>query len=245
MVVDVELRHGKYRSDIPAGNGVSLPRFLMAMQPPPHLSTCKIKSPFSKSLLKVPSQGLFSSQSLFSESRLKGSPPKLLFQNPLFQSPSLYPRSEFAFCESFHNTSAKSTPHNQRMTSWEAVVPVFSRHLTSEWKRKKLPYRFDSALQRACTLSQRETERIFLDTGFQAWLSYFLANQGKGKHSREKTADLHAVATLEQLPIEQRQSVAALLVNTRTHPTVRAQITKLSQRRKTGEPYKSSLYLAF
>ncbi|KAK5406890.1 hypothetical protein LTR06_008385, partial [Exophiala xenobiotica] len=75
-----------------------------------------------------------------------------------------------------------------------------------------------------------EIERIFLQARFKVWLPYFLTKQRKVKHYEGKKAHLQAIAALEQLPDETRKAVANALLETPAHPTVQAQIEKLSNR---------------
>ena len=124
----------------------------------------------------------------------------------------------------------------------EAAAAVFKVHLTKQWSRKNLPHNFDHAVGQAPTLQSGETGRIFIETGFKAWLAYFLAGQGKGKNYRGRAADLQAIAAFNRLPDEKRKSVATELLNTQAHPTVQVEIEKLSKRRESGKPYRDSRY---
>lgn len=123
-----------------------------------------------------------------------------------------------------------------QVANWDRTIcdstAIFARQLTSEWTREKTPYKLAEALETARSAPAQYTERIFLDSGFSAWLAYFLATTGHARHYKGQQAELETIAAFEQLSTEQRRTVATTLVNTAAHPTVVSAIEQLSNRYK-------------
>ncbi|KAF5127132.1 hypothetical protein E5D57_008060 [Metarhizium anisopliae] len=113
----------------------------------------------------------------------------------------------------------------------EEPVEIFRKYLTSEWTRKKTPYGLDAALAKAADSESDATERVFLSTGFTAWLAYFLASTGEG-HYEGRYAQLQAIAAFNQLPVEERKAAAKRVAETVPHDTVRHAIGKMLQEPK-------------
>ncbi|KIW10063.1 hypothetical protein PV08_11839 [Exophiala spinifera] len=112
------------------------------------------------------------------------------------------------------------------------IASIFAKPLTEEWTRRKTPYGFDKALQRAQGLPKEDTERILLDTGFKAWISYFLAGQGSSNHYIGRAEKLRAIDTLQKLSVESKKEVATHIINTQAHETVSAAIDRLLKRQE-------------
>ncbi|KJZ71579.1 hypothetical protein HIM_09048 [Hirsutella minnesotensis 3608] len=119
-------------------------------------------------------------------------------------------------------------------------VTLFRRHLVAEWRRKKKPYGLDEAWAKAHTLSEEATEKIFLDAGFQAWISYYLATNIAGYHYKGKSADLNKIESLDQLPIESRRAIATALAGLVPHATVQEAIQRLNPSKRARNRTESS-----
>ncbi|KAL6240635.1 hypothetical protein RBB50_012462 [Rhinocladiella similis] len=108
----------------------------------------------------------------------------------------------------------------QDLRDVDYVVSVFAKYLTREWKRTKAPRGFNDALQRAKTLTEETPEKILLDTGFYAWLSYFLAKQSNGTHYPGRAGILRTIKSFESFSLERQKEVGVKLNEISVHPTV-------------------------
>ena len=105
-------------------------------------------------------------------------------------------------------------------------VLALTPYLTNSWQRQRTPNGLDEALPKARSESASATARIFLDSGFQAWLAYFLATRDESHH-KGLGAKRKAVATLQQLPEGHKRQVAQRLANIEPHITVQTAIESL------------------
>lgn len=78
-------------------------------------------------------------------------------------------------------------------------------------------------------LYSSSTSRIFLDHGgFQAWLAYFLATEGKA-HFKGRHARLSVLAAFTRLTSDEQANVARRVADVQPHHTVSSAIEKISQ----------------
>lgn len=127
-----------------------------------------------------------------------------------------------------HTTSPGPQPNQHIITD---PVEIFRKHLVSEWTRKKTPYGLDGALAKATDSGPDDTDRIFLNAGFPAWVAYFLATNGES-HYEGRQAQLQAIGAFNQLPTEERMLGAKRVAETVPHATVRNAIDKMLQEPK-------------
>jgi hypothetical protein len=79
------------------------------------------------------------------------------------------------------------------MAEVETMTAAFGKYLTTEWSRKQVPSRLDTAYDDVCKLPAGRTERIFLRVGFKPWLALILTARTKGKTFDGKAAQLRAI----------------------------------------------------
>ncbi|KAJ4031947.1 hypothetical protein NW753_010597 [Fusarium oxysporum] len=117
---------------------------------------------------------------------------------------------------------------------------LFTTPLQKPWTRTKTPYGLDDALtalrsekQLATDQEQakRDTEKIFLKAGFQAWFAYFLANRDQYHHPRQ-TSNHQTLQAFHDLSTDDRAKVAIAIAGIKCHETVEAAIESLMANRK-------------
>ncbi|OAP55789.1 hypothetical protein AYL99_09941 [Fonsecaea erecta] len=104
-------------------------------------------------------------------------------------------------------------------TRVDQVVSTFKALLKKEWTKSKKPRGFKAAYLRAQALPDEDPERIFLETGFTAWLAYYLASP-RAKHYKGRSANIRAIKTVKELTVELQREIAARVNDTTAHPTV-------------------------
>ncbi|KAM6508371.1 hypothetical protein FALCPG4_018240 [Fusarium falciforme] len=125
---------------------------------------------------------------------------------------------------------------------------LFTTQLQQPWARTKTPYGLDEALkalqptlrgtQQLATNQgedrrrRLETEAIFLQAGFQAWLAYFLTDHYQGQHYIGQQVTRETVEAFRHLSREDRTKVAKELAGFKCHETVEEAIEKLMTSRK-------------
>lgn len=129
-----------------------------------------------------------------------------------------------------------------------ASLRIFTDCLLKKWTRIKTPYGLDEALGSvnktdvtqldAGEAARQETSVIFLNSGFQAWLAYFLVTHNQGRHYSGQKVTAETIRAFDQLPREDRIRVAAAVASTESHATVKDAIRKLtaSQKRRRKLP---------
>jgi hypothetical protein len=122
---------------------------------------------------------------------------------------------------------AEPTQTRNSQITIDAAIKLFERHLTSEWKRQKMPYRLIACFDEANSASEEDTSRIFVDTALKAWVSYFRV--GTSEHYLGKSQDQQTLSDFQKLPSEDRRAVALRLAETQVHPTVQSVIEKTEQ----------------
>jgi len=114
------------------------------------------------------------------------------------------------------------------------ATAIFSRELTSVWNREKTPYGLQDSMVHARSAPPESTSRIFYDTDFTSWLAYFLVwNKCHSRsHYKGQRFDKNTLLAFDQLAIEDRQAVAAVLSNVQIQPTVQSAIERLQANSK-------------
>jgi hypothetical protein len=118
------------------------------------------------------------------------------------------------------------------------LVEALAKPFKSQWNREKGPKGYDAALERVKAQKSSETERIFFDTDPKAWTLYFLVKYHKGRHYDGQSAAVRAIASLENLSIDEQKRVAAGLLTVDIHSTVKEALEDLAARTRgsTKEP---------
>ncbi|KAI8710905.1 hypothetical protein NCS52_01519200 [Fusarium sp. LHS14.1] len=134
---------------------------------------------------------------------------------------------------------------DRRRQIMEDSYRSFTARLQQQWPRTKAPYGLDEALKalqptlRGAATNQGEdhrrrleTEVIFLQAGFQAWLAYFLTVHHQGQHYTGQQETRETVEAFRHLSSEDRTKVAKELAGFKCHETVEKAIQKLMESRK-------------
>ncbi|KAJ1708854.1 hypothetical protein NYO67_8958 [Aspergillus flavus] len=116
-----------------------------------------------------------------------------------------------------------------RQTIIEQASEIFGKQLLQAWNRQRTLPRLKKKFLETRALGSSSTSRIFLDHGgFQAWLAYFLATEGKahfkGRHDR-----LSVLAAFTRLTSDAQANVARRVADVRPHHTVSSAIEKIPQ----------------
>jgi len=113
----------------------------------------------------------------------------------------------------------------------EHITAILKRHLTSE-RGKKKPHGLEKALQEARSnhpVSPRDhTQQVFLELGLQAWVAFFLATHGHGRHYLGQKEELRTIGAFDLLSRGQRIEVATQIASIEAHESVTALIEALS-----------------
>ncbi|KAF4455915.1 hypothetical protein F53441_1852 [Fusarium austroafricanum] len=119
---------------------------------------------------------------------------------------------------------------------------LFTTSLQEPWKKSdKTPYGLDEALENLRSTeplatheeqAKRETEQIFLEAGFQAWLAYFLTNRKQAYHRVGQKSSHQTLEAFHRLSTDDRTKVAATIAGIKCHETVDKLLEKLMKPRK-------------
>ncbi|KAH6953739.1 hypothetical protein BKA56DRAFT_604803 [Ilyonectria sp. MPI-CAGE-AT-0026] len=122
---------------------------------------------------------------------------------------------------------AASSQVNQELI--ESLVTLFSSFLSSEWTRKRAPYRLRESIQSTRSSPPDSSSRIFLDRGgFKAWLAYFFATTGEA-HFSGRQARQQLIAELHKLPVEERARIAQRVTASDIHPSAEVLFRSMEQ----------------
>jgi hypothetical protein len=117
----------------------------------------------------------------------------------------------------------------------ESLFALFSQFLSAEWTRKRQPYGFLEAVRDARSSPIDKTPKIFIDTGFQAWVAYFVQKPGKACASGQ-SALRQLFDALDDLPDHNRKDLAQRVNNVSPHPTVTSLIQSMMEQTATEQP---------
>ncbi|KAK2469454.1 hypothetical protein H9L39_18913 [Fusarium oxysporum f. sp. albedinis] len=118
---------------------------------------------------------------------------------------------------------------------------LFTTPLQEPWTSPKTPYGLHEALTNLQSKeplatcqeqAKRETERIFLKAGFQAWLAYFLTNRNQAYHHVGQTSSHQTLEAFHRLSADDRAKVATRVAGIKCHETVNQLLQKLRNSRK-------------
>ncbi|KAG6358164.1 hypothetical protein INS49_014048 [Diaporthe citri] len=117
------------------------------------------------------------------------------------------------------------------MSDSELVDGLFlslSAFLSTEWKGQRQPYRFLENVRTASSAPSHDTSRIFLDSGFKAWVAYFVGKpttaNADGQALRRRQ-----FAALDRLSVSERKGFAVKVNEVLPHPTVATLILSMER----------------
>ena len=110
----------------------------------------------------------------------------------------------------------------------ERLFSLFSTFLSSEWTLKRSPYKFLESVNQAQSAQNPTTSQIFLNSGFQAWVAYFVVKPGSANVDGQ-SARRQLFASLDALSAEERANLAKRVNAVPLHPTVAKLIQSMQQ----------------
>ncbi|KAL2272396.1 hypothetical protein FJTKL_06744 [Diaporthe vaccinii] len=110
----------------------------------------------------------------------------------------------------------------RRMSESELVDGLFlllSAFLSTEWKGQRQPYKFLENVRIASSAPSHDTSRIFLESGFKAWVAYFVVKPTTANADGQATRR-RQFAALDRLSITEKKTLAVKVDEVVPHPTV-------------------------
>ncbi|KAG8157766.1 hypothetical protein KVR01_012428 [Diaporthe batatas] len=91
--------------------------------------------------------------------------------------------------------------------------------LSTAWTRDRLPYRYLETFHAASSAPSDDTSRIFLESGFNAWVAYLIAKPTTANAQGQAARRRHFEA-LDRLPASEKRRLALKVNEVPPHPTV-------------------------